>query len=152
MVYLAGWGRAIGDTIASFGFGVGFQQFGIAGPESMLSDLVVTRFHLPGHLNLLDGGSLGAKFVGEFGIFGILLLFCYLFYFIKFIKILNISNYSTHKLTIQSVFFMSWFITFSLDIFVRGTGYFNPPFLIFLAAIFHLFPSIPVKSMLNKLK
>jgi len=151
MVYLAGWNRAINDVFASYGFGIGFQQFGIAGPESMLSELVVKRFHLTGHLNLLDGGSLGAKFVGEFGIFGILLLFCYLFYFIKFIKILNISNYSTHKLSIQSVFFMSWFITFSLDIFVRGTGYFNPPFLIFLAAIFYLFRSTPVKIMLNKL-
>jgi len=151
MVYLVGWDRAIADVIASFGFGIGFQQFGIAGPESMLSELVIKRFHLPGPLNLLDGGSLGAKFVGEFGIFGVLLLFCYLFYFIKFIKILNISNYSTHRLSIQSVFFMSWFITFSIDIFVRGTGYFNPPFLIFLASIFYLFPLTPVKTMLNKL-
>lgn len=152
MVYLAGWDRGIGDAIASFGFGVGFQQFGIAGPESMLSELVISRFHLPGPLNLLDGGSLGAKLVGEFGIFGILLLSFYLIYFIKFIRLLNISNYRPNSISIRSIFFISCFVTFSLDIFVRGTGYFNPPFFFFLAAIFYLFPSIQFKRVLYKLK
>ena len=149
MVYLAGWDRAITDVFASFGFGIGFQQFGIAGPESKISELVLSRFHLIGQLNLLDGGSLGSKFVGEFGIFAIFLLLGYLFYSIKFIRLLNVSNYGSNKFSIQSVFFMSWFITFSLDIFVRGTGYFNPPFLIFLAAIFYLFPSISFRTPLK---
>lgn len=150
MVYLSGWERGISDLFASLGFGIGFQQFGIAGPVSHLSEVTVKRFHLEGPLNQLDGGSLGAKFIGEFGIFGLFLLFFYLFYFIKFLKLLNISNYSSYKFSTKSIFFMSWFITFSLDIFVRGMGYFNPPYLIFIASVIYLFPNLRFNRDLMK--
>lgn len=138
LVYLSGWERAYLNFMETRGLGVGFQQFGIVGDHGRISDIIASL--IGERLNVLDGGSIGAKFIGEFGLFGIIVLMLYAFTFSK--KILLIRRYIQSDTAITSykyIFFCASFIMFSIDIFVRGIAYFSPSGLLFFTAVICLF-------------
>lgn len=145
LVYLSGWERAYLNFKDTFGLGVGFQQFGIIGSrgEKMESLAALSA----DNLNLLDGGAVAPKFVGEFGLLGVAMLLAYLVYFAKSAKWLR--KISMGEVAFQArprVFFLSCFVMYSIDLFVRGTGYFSSSGFLFVASLMWI---ILVKSADN---
>lgn len=81
LVYIQGLERAYLNFMETRGLGIGFQQFGIVGS---MGDVTEDIKALIGYeANLLDGGSLAQKFIGEFGILGIFGLILYFGYFVR---------------------------------------------------------------------
>ena len=133
LAYLYGWERAIIDFVRSYGIGVGFDQFGFVGAKSMP---LLAKMHLPS-LNLYDGTADGSKIIAEFGVFGVIILLIYLYYFLKISN-----NFTKHKIenNYVGIFFISCFLMFFVDLFVRGIGgYFSGVVFIFFSSIYWLF-------------
>jgi len=134
LVYLSGWERAYLNFKATFGLGVGFQQFGIIGSiGEKMEALDVLGVE---NLNLLDGGAVAPKFIGEFGLLAVLILLAYLGYFVKSAKWLReVSVGEVAPLAYLKVFFVSCFVMYSIDLFVRGTGYFSSSGFLFISSL-----------------
>lgn len=134
LVYLSGWERAYLNFNDTFGLGVGFQQFGIVGsPGEKMESLGALGVE---NLNLLDGGAVAPKFIGEFGLLGVAMLLAYLFYFAKSARWLR--KISMGEVALQArprVFFLSCFVMYCIDLFVRGTGYFSSSGFLFAASL-----------------
>ena len=134
LVYLSGWERAYLNFEATFGLGVGFQQFGIIGSRGeMMGILDALGMN---NLNLLDGGAVAPKIIGEFGVLGVVILFAYLFYFAKSARWLR--KISMGEVALQArprVFFLSCFVMYCIDLFVRGSGYFSSSGFLFVASL-----------------
>ncbi len=133
LVFMSGWERAYLAVIDSYGFGLGFQQMGIVGPNGAIMDKY-SELGL-GFLNFNDGGTLGAKLVAELGLFGLSILFVYL------VAIYSISRQIIHKKIndYKSIFYYSIFIMTSITFFVRGAGYFTPTTFMFAASIYWIY-------------
>lgn len=142
LVWLQGWEEALLGLRETMGVGLGFQQLGINGAKGSIShniaELLRTGYGTEnGALNLLDGGTLGAKLVGEFGVLGIVLVSgCLYLIFGGIRKLRGIAGGSL--VSSATVFFYCGLASFSLDLFVRGTGYFSPSVLLFLTGVFGL--------------
>ena len=137
LAFMQGWERAYLNLEDSNGLGVGFQQFGIVGRRGeIFEDLA----RLSGEeLNLLDGGSVGPKLIGEFGVFGLVTLLVYLAYFAKRARWLRkVSLSSTIPCDRKEVFFIACFVMYCIDIFVRGTGYFSATGFLFIVSVLWL--------------
>lgn len=135
LVYMQGWERAYLNLLDTNGIGVGFQQFGIIGELGEISEKI--KILSGEQLNLYDGGSVSSKLIGEFGVLGLLVIFIYLWHLFRFAKILN--NYSSSKISFEdskAILYFSFFIMYSIDLFVRGTGYFSSSgFMLFASTI-----------------
>jgi hypothetical protein len=133
LVFMQGWQGAWRGFEDTFGLGVGFQQFGIAGRYGdVLDDVAVLAGGTP--LNRFDGGSVAAKFIGEFGVLGILAVGVYLVYFFSRARWLRRAQARVEK-DFHGVFFSSCFLMYAMDIFVRGSGYFSSSGFLFVASI-----------------
>ena len=131
LVWLSGWERAYLALINSYGLGVGFQQMGIVGE---IGKYMYSMFVILGgkYLNLFDGGSTGAKLIAELGILGIILVIIYIIFFVRITK-----AFAGKKIYNNiELFFMSIYIMFSIQIFIRGIGYFSPSSFMFLVSIY----------------
>lgn len=134
LAFLQGWERAYLNLEDFFGFGVGFQQFGVFG---RLGQVVESMEALGiGGLNLYDGGSVGSKFIGEFGAIGVVALLIYLakvsgrFRWLHGVS-LRVDRFADRR----RIFFACCFIMYSVDLFFRGSGYFSPTGFLFLTSI-----------------
>lgn len=137
LVFLSGWERAYLNLRETYGLGVGFQQFGIIGDQGRISDIIVML--IGNRLNVLDGGSVGAKFIGEFGLLGLIVLMTYLAVLLKNLLMLRkLAHAPAAQLEPQWVFFNACFTMFSIDLFVRGISYFSPSGLLFTASVLWL--------------
>jgi hypothetical protein len=148
LVYMQGWERAYLNLKESYGIGVGFQQFGIVGS---LGEIMKDVVALTGkELNLLDGGSLAPKIVGEFGMLGIFALLMYFIYFFKKIKWLHSVSLNIYPVPdSREVFFVCCFLMFSIDLFIRGIGYFSSSGFLFVASL--IFMSLDKFSSVDQL-
>lgn len=122
IVYASALERAYLSVIHNFPLGVGFQQMGIVGPAGtymdMLDDLNLSN------LNSLDGSLTGAKIITEFGIFGILIIFLYLYKLVHEIHALRMfSCKSILPADSFNLFCSCCYVSYSIELFVRGTGY-----------------------------
>lgn len=129
LVLLSGWERANLAVLETFGLGVGFQQFGIIGDQGEIAALIGSLFG--SRLNVLDGGTVGAKFVGEFGLTGIFLVLSYLAAWTRLFLVLRAGGRSSDA---RFVLAASIFIMYGVDLFVRGVAYFSPSSFLFLGA------------------
>lgn len=138
MVYMSGAERAYLAIVDSFGLGLGFQQLGVVGPQGEVMKEIVAALGLT--LNHNDGGFLGAKLVAEFGILGVAFLVLYVFMaFQLFLKLR--SNCFVGRI---DLFFVCVFLAFSVELFVRGAGYFTPSAFMFIVSVYFLFVMAPV--------
>jgi len=136
LVFLSGWERAYLSFIASYGFGVGFQQLGITGPEGELQ--IILKGLLGGvGLNIKDGGSLGSKLIAETGLLGLILLLSYLFFAIKLAGKTMLRQISGSK----DIFFIGVYLLFSIELFVRGMGYFSLTSFLFISSFYWIYRS-----------
>lgn len=144
LVYMSGLERSHLNLVETGGLGVGFQQFGIVGSMGDGQELIAAL--IGQEANLLDGGSVAQKFIGEFGILGVLAV---LLYFRYFLRSANWLIRESHTLGNQSdprdVFFHSCFAIYAIDLLIRGTGYFSSSGFVFVAALYWLFLK-PIRS------
>jgi len=137
LVFLSGWERAFLSLKDTYSFGIGFQQFGIIGRQGQMMERLA-ELNAMG-LNNLNGGSVAPKLIGEFGLFGLGLLSVYFVYFFKNFKWLHDFAINTHPHKYcKQVFYRACFVMYSVDLFVRGTGYFSAEGFLFVASIFGL--------------
>lgn len=128
LVFLQGWELAINGLIKSYGFGIGFQQLGIVKVPSEATYKI--NVLLGREANITDAGLTAAKIIAELGVFGILMILIYLKKFIYLA--LRISNYKDNRL----IFICSIYLSFIIELFVRGIGYFNPTIVLVFMTIF----------------
>jgi hypothetical protein len=125
LVFLQGWDNAIVNFNETHGFGIGFQQFGVAGSTGDIGDTIVAL--LGDSLSLRDGGSTATKLIGEFGVFGIVLLILFIrSAYRSAIFIRNNQRKPAQHRDIRRLFFGSLVVAYIIELFIRGTGYFSP--------------------------
>lgn len=138
LVYMQGLERAYLNLVETGGFGTGFQQFGIVGSTGEVLEKI--KLLIGYEANLLDGGAVAQKFIGEFGVLGLLCVSVYLGYFLRSAKWLFKESASVvAKADPRDVFFHSCFVTYVIDLLIRGEGYFSSSGFLFFAALFFLF-------------
>lgn len=133
LVLLSGYERAILSIKDTYGIGLGFQQLGYVGSDGFYVASIQNILNGQS-LNLYDGGALGAKIIAELGIFGIFLVCAYVYYYIKVAKRM-IRYRDTNP---KSTFYASIYLMFSIQVFIRGIGYFSPSSFVFLASLYSL--------------
>jgi hypothetical protein len=134
LVLLSGWERAYLNFKDTFCLGVGFQQFGIIGNRGEAMEFIVRKMGTD--MNLLDGGTIGSKFVGEFGLCGVMMLLAYLICFAKSARWLHeVSMSEVAPRDCKRIFFLSCFVMYCIDLFIRGTGYFSPSGFLLIASL-----------------
>jgi len=134
LAFLSGWERTFLNLYDTFLFGVGFQQFGIVGNQGVIQDKLRS---IGAHgLNLLDGGALATKLLGELGLIGIILLILYINYFLK--SVIRVRKFLLGHRSLDSyleVYFLSIFLMYSMDLFFRSAGYFSSSGFLFIVSI-----------------
>jgi hypothetical protein len=143
LVFLQGWQNSLIMFRDSSWVGVGFQQFGIVGKRGEISDQLENLGFK--ELNIYDGGTTASKFVGEFGLLGVIFLIVYLYVFIR--TFLKIKSFNKLKDDPMDLFFSCSILAFSVELFVRGIGYFSPGCYLFLFAMLYKYNS---KSFIQK--
>jgi len=132
--FLNGWERAYLNLKDSYGIGIGFQQLGFLGSEGKVFESI--RAQGGGDLNLYDGGFTGSKFISEFGILAVMLLMAYSVYFMKSVRWLHeVSMNGGETVDFRKVFFLTCFVMFFIDLFIRGIGYFSSSGFLFIASL-----------------
>jgi hypothetical protein len=103
-------------------------------------------------LNAKDGGAVASKLVNEFGILGIIVLAIYLACFNRYARCLRSRlKMARDKVDCREVFFLSSLLTYSIDLFVRGTGYFSiPSFLLVASLVWIFFSSRRTSQLVEK--
>lgn len=144
MVFVNGWMRSADYLEASNGLGVGFQQFGHAGEPTALDPIILELQgpHAVRPLNLYDGGSLAPKIVGEFGLLGILGLGLFVIQVTRSVYWLRRHQASWRKHQGQHAaqcFAHSAIVAMTIEVFVRGYGYFSPGVFLFATACLLLY-------------
>lgn len=137
LVYLDGWERAYLNLKESYGIGIGFNQLGYRGTEGgYFRDLL--RHKDAGELNITDAGITAPKLISELGIFGIFLICIYIFFFIKnliYIRSINSKYNKLENFDLKNLFFITVYISYFFELFVRGVGYFSITGFLLLASL-----------------
>lgn len=132
LVYFSGFERVYLNFKDTLGLGVGFQQFGIIGSPGESIEFIGTLMNV----NLLDGATVASKFIGEFGFLGVTMLLAYLVYFAKSARWLHeVSISEVAPRDCRRIFFLSCFVMYCIDLFVKGTGYFSSSGFLFIASL-----------------
>jgi hypothetical protein len=134
LVYLQGWQMIQEAWVKSHGFGIGFQQLGVAGTEVPASDLL--RALREGEdINLLDGGFVFAKMAADFGAVGILLGLGYIILAIRSFLVLRRSAIQRMRLSAALAMGHCAVLSYVLELFIRGGGYFTGGSLLLVAGL-----------------
>lgn len=140
LIYLQGWEEAYKALIETSGFGLGFQNLGTQ-PPGKFGEMVHS---LTGrYLNRADGSFLAAKLISEFGVLGLILVLVFLTSFFRSLRFLisfqrKIDSGFDFGFDLRYVFAHSIVVSFFIEMFVRGYGYFSPGVLFLFTAFFVL--------------
>jgi hypothetical protein len=146
LVFLQGWENAILNFGETAGIGVGFQQFGIAGSIGGMADKIVEI--LGSNISLRDGGSTSTKLIGEFGVLGIVAIVALVRIIARGALYLRRCQRQPARLRDQrSLFFYSFLVTYTIELFVRGTGYFAPGSFFAAIALISLWRHKPARAI-----
>jgi len=138
LVFLSGWERAYLGFFDSFGFGVGFQEIGIVGPQGELQKILIKIHNNPGKgLNWNDGGSLAPKIITEFGLLGIMSILLYCYFAIRILMMFFLNKIKESK----NIFFFGAYLIFSIELFIRSVGYFSLTSFIFISSLYWIYLS-----------
>jgi hypothetical protein len=138
LVWLQGWENAFINFTETYGFGVGFQQFGINGLKGNATEAIAYLRASEGNttLNQLDGGTLGAKIFGEFGFFGLILIYFLTSLSLKsFFKLRRMTN--TNNLHLKT-FSLCVFSVFIFELFVRSMSYISNNVVLLIVALIYI--------------
>jgi hypothetical protein len=137
LVLLQGWEVAIKSNIDSYGLGIGFQQMGF----NSITGFISSRIEILNNnesLNLYDAGSTAPKLITEFGGVGVMIVILYVktaFVAFKHLRATCLNNnYNIYSLEVLA---NCMIVSYSIELFIRGTGYFTSgTFFIISALIF----------------
>ncbi len=132
LVYLQGWEFIWHALTISHGWGLGFQQLGIHPMHLAVSRLIRAANHGKA-LNMKGGSFVFSKLSSEFGVFGLALAIAYLYVSLKSIMTLRTTKTFEHDTFSRCVI-----VSFGVDLFFRGIGYFYGPAMLFIAATYSL--------------
>lgn len=130
LVYFQGWQNALLAFWKTSGWGVGFQQFGIASPTGEVTEKILLLYGLES--NLLDGGSLAPKLLGEFGILGAVIIMAMTVRAARAFCVLKHGQITTNLF----LFARCVEVGILIELFIRGVGYFSPGLFIYLIILF----------------
>lgn len=132
LVLIQGWERAYLSLQETFGLGLGFQQFGIWGPQGEWQDVI---YGIAGeYLNLNDGGTTATKLIAEFGVFGIVLLLLFILWMWRSFQELR-PALSGVRLSPIYVLQRIALIAVTSELFIRGVGYLSPSLILLIFSI-----------------
>lgn len=133
LVYIQGWEFAADALTKTHGWGLGFQQLGVRPAEVATSPLIraLTEGIDP---NVTDGSFVLSKLISEFGIIGIALGITYVGLATASVRALRAGG-SRNSMTLARCIVVSY----AVDMFVRGTGYFVESTFMFVAALSAMF-------------
>lgn len=133
LVYLSGWEEAYYSLINTNLIGYGFNQMGFLPQNGYFRHQL--KLLASEELNIYDGGTTGAKLVYELGFIGVVVMFFYLYGLLILYKKIKHYKISDPKL----LFFISYYIAFFIELFIRGIGYFSPNIILTLTSFYALF-------------
>lgn len=132
LVYLQGWQLASEALAATSGWGVGFQQLGLQGTDTVISRII---YLLVGDdVNIFDGGFGAAKLVGEFGLCGIIALALFVTAATRSLVALR-RSVRTRAMPPAQIFGHAAVVGYLIEMFVRGAGYFTGSGLLLVAGL-----------------
>jgi len=135
LIYIQGWQLMVDAFHRTSGWGLGFQQLGLGAVNSAAADTIFRLYRF--ELNLQDGGFTFAKVVGEFGVLGAILVLVYIGLAIKLaLRLRRISKYPAAYPS-GATYAYAVVLSFSIDLFVRGVGYFNGSALLLFSALYY---------------
>jgi len=146
LVYMQGLDDTYNALINTNFRGLGIQMLGTQPPSYLASQISIV-LGKEGEVNRTDGSFLAAKLVAELGILGILFVAIYIRMFFKSFFYLR-TAIRTSRLKEPSVAVLSHAIifSFSVEMFVRGYGYFSPGIFLFMICVIN---QSKVKQLLN---
>jgi hypothetical protein len=125
LVFLQGWENAVQNFIETHGFGVGFQQFGVAGSTGEITQKIM-RMLSGSTISLMDGSTTGSKLIGEFGVLGIVLLVIFVVQAMRSVRFIRAAQLlAPARRDVRRIFFCSLITTYVFELFIRGVGYFD---------------------------
>jgi hypothetical protein len=146
IIYIQGW-QLIGESLTnSNGWGLGFQQLGLRGTEVPAADIIFNL--VQGYGNVLDGGFTFAKVVSEFGVLGFVAIGIYLRWFWTSFRQLRRAARSVPADTAR-MFAQCSIVSYFIELFVRGTGYFNGTTVLLVASFWILYAARARRSTEN---
>jgi hypothetical protein len=135
LVYVQGISDVVYSLESTNYIGLGFQLLGTQ-PPSEVSDAIEAI--AGGQLNREDGGFLAAKILSELGILGAIFIIYYLKIgleaFIFVTKQISVSNF---RPDLKPLLVAAIILAFSVELFLRGSGYFSPGVFLFIFALFY---------------
>lgn len=137
LVYIQGWQLLLRAFPQSRGWGIGFQQFGLHDANSAATDAL--QLLTGNNVNILDGGFTFAKLAGEFGIFGVMATLFLLF--VAATAFFHLRKVARGRSLLSSPVRFSYcvLLSYPLELFVRGAGYFTPTTLLVFASLTMIF-------------
>jgi hypothetical protein len=141
LVYLQGWQLIEEAWNNSAGIGLGFQQLGAQGSQVDAAQLIEAIMGEP--LNLLDGGFTLAKLIGEFGYLGLALSVALLLNAWRSARELRKVASGTVPASPAGVFAHCAIVSYLLELFVRGAGYFTVTGLLLAMGLWLVAPQGP---------
>mgnify|MGYP001294093112 FL=1 len=135
LVYLQGITDVIYSLKSTSYLGLGFQSLGTQ-PPSEISAIIE---EIAGaQLNREDGGFLAAKILSEFGVLGAIFIIYYMrIGFKAFLFLRKQNSVSNIRRDLKALVVAAIIFAFSVEIFVRGAGYFSPGVFLFLFSLFY---------------
>jgi len=134
LVYVQGWEMVLESWTQTSGWGIGFQQLGFRQTQVAASELIRASFGED--YNVTDASFVFSKFVSEFGGLGLVVMFVYVVGAARCMRALRAGGESAAITLARCIV-----VAYSIDIFVRGTGYFTQSTLVFLAGVAALLSS-----------
>ena len=133
LVYLQGFELVTGSLLDTKGWGVGFQNLGFVPVNSPAADQIYRL--LGSDANLKDGGFTAAKIISEFGILGA--GFVAWLVFVAARASVRLRRVATKSMVAPAGTILAWsFLAgMTVELFIRGIGYFSPTTLFFVAAV-----------------
>lgn len=122
LVYIQGTELMDAALRATSGWGIGFQQLGIAPINVPTSDLIYRLTQ--DDSNLRDGGFQAAKLIAEMGGIGLVIVLCYTWIAARAIMMLRRNDAASRAEPLR-MFVLSLIASFSVEMFMRGLGYFS---------------------------
>ena len=136
LVFIQGW-QLIEESLRNSHFwGLGFQQLGAFGTNVEFADLIYTL--IGDDSNLSDGGFTLSKLVSEFGLIGMVLAAAQLIAAVRCGRLLRQVARRRIALPVDQVLACAVVTGFTVDLLIRGNGYFTASTMFYMAAVMHL--------------
>lgn len=150
LVYIQGWNEIYKGLTQHYGIGAGFQMLG-TGETSLITERI---YHIAGkYLNSEDGGFLAAKIIGEFGFVGLFVCVYYVSAIYKSSKIISSHDKAADSsTTLKKKIFASLVVSYVVEFYFRGYGYFSPGLILALAALISLRPKSIKKDRMKAIE